>query len=362
MEKYNPFITYLKAIGITLMVLGHSGSPQLLVQFIYMFHMPLFFFASGYCFKEAYLDRPGNYVWRRVRGIYWPYLKWSILFLLLHNLFFHLDLYSNAYGYKGNVSHLYSLEDIADKAWHIVIQMNGQEDLLGGYWFLNALFFGSLIAWIVLWLTRKLNTSQLKQTASGGVILAIFIVVMNHFTIITPILGITSRPFVVALFILIGFSFAKFHIPTFAPITIICCLALTFVGSFLWPMPMNYPMYSNKPLIPYMATSVLATWSIYSLLQQCCAEEKFSKRIMATLEFIGQNTLTILTWHFLSFKVVSLIIIKIYDLPIEKLSEFPVISEYAASGWWLVYFFFAMIGTCVIACCNKWISNYWLKL
>lgn len=167
-DSYNPTISYLKAIGITLMVLGHSGSPQLLVQFIYMFHMPLFFFASGYCFKEAYLDRPGNYVWRRVRGIYWPYLKWSILFLLLHNLFFHLDLYSNAYGYKGNVSHLYSWEDIIDKAWHIVIQMNGQEDLLGGYWFLNALFFGSLIAWIVLWLTRKLNTTQLKQTALGG--------------------------------------------------------------------------------------------------------------------------------------------------------------------------------------------------
>lgn len=83
---------------------------------------------------------------------------------------------------------------------------------------------------------------------------------------------------------------------------------------------------------------------------------------MATLEFIGQNTLTILTWHFLSFKVVSLIIIKIYDLPIERLSEFPVISEYATKGWWVAYFIMAMLVSNVFALFNRSIHSHWLKL
>jgi predicted tellurium resistance membrane protein TerC len=36
-------ITIAKAIGIILMVVGHSGCPQMLSKFIYLFHMPLFF-------------------------------------------------------------------------------------------------------------------------------------------------------------------------------------------------------------------------------------------------------------------------------------------------------------------------------
>ena len=48
----NASITYTKALGIILMVWGHSGTFSYARDFIYMFHMPLFFFCAGYCFKE----------------------------------------------------------------------------------------------------------------------------------------------------------------------------------------------------------------------------------------------------------------------------------------------------------------------
>lgn len=48
--------------------------------------------------------------------------------------------------------------------------------------------------------------------------------------------------------------------------------------------------------------------------------------------FIGKNTLTILTLHFLIIKLVSLVIIGIYDLPIKRLAEFPVITEHSKLG------------------------------
>ena len=54
------------------------------------------------------------------------------------------------------------------------------------------------------------------------------------------------------------------------------------------------------------------------------------------LVYVGNNTLTVLTWHFLCFKIVSLIIIQLYNLPIEQLACFPIIPEYAS--WWLIYF------------------------
>lgn len=93
-------------------------------------------------------------------------------------------------------------------------------------------------------------------------------------------------------------------------------------------------------------------------------EKKKSSHGICTkaLDFIGKNTLTILILHFLIIKLVSLVIIGIYDLPIERLAEFPVIKEYSQQGWWIVYFIVAMGMTCGIAYCNKRIKNNWLKL
>lgn len=55
-------VVIAKAIGIMLMVAGHASLPYFVARFIYMFHMPLFFFVSGYCFKESHLNAPINFV------------------------------------------------------------------------------------------------------------------------------------------------------------------------------------------------------------------------------------------------------------------------------------------------------------
>lgn len=59
------FIDYCKAIAIVLVFLGHSksaigGECQ---DVIYAFHMPLFFFVSGFLFKKmSWQDNCVNYV------------------------------------------------------------------------------------------------------------------------------------------------------------------------------------------------------------------------------------------------------------------------------------------------------------
>lgn len=70
MQHYNPAITYLKALGIILMVIGHSGIEQHVKDFIYMFHMPLFFFASGFCFNDKNLSSPKLYVQNKLKSIW----------------------------------------------------------------------------------------------------------------------------------------------------------------------------------------------------------------------------------------------------------------------------------------------------
>ncbi len=48
-------ISISKALAIFLMVIAHARCPLWGQYYINMFHMPLFFFFSGYCFKESYL-------------------------------------------------------------------------------------------------------------------------------------------------------------------------------------------------------------------------------------------------------------------------------------------------------------------
>lgn len=59
--------------------------------------------------------------------------------------------------------------------------------------------------------------------------------------------------------------------------------------------------------------------------------------------------MTILTWHFLCFKLVSLLIIFLYKLPIERLAEFPAITEYSQKGWFIAYFFMGVFIPLIMA-------------
>ena len=73
-------VTIAKAIEIILMVLGHSGSSRYVDNYIFMFHMPVFYFMSGYCFKESHLNNARTFITKRIKGAWLPYIKWGGIF------------------------------------------------------------------------------------------------------------------------------------------------------------------------------------------------------------------------------------------------------------------------------------------
>lgn len=172
-----------------------------------------------------------------------------------------------------------------------------------------------------------------------------------------PFFEISSQNFAAALLIVIGHAMAKYRMRPFKGWQIAAGLLFTLVGSFVWNMAMNQDSYSNRRFGLYIISATVATWCFYSLFERIKNSQGIAAKV---LTFIGKHTLTILTWHFLAFKLVSLLIIRIYGLPIERLAEFPVIREYAVQGWWAAYFVVAMGVTCGIAACNKKIMNQWL--
>lgn len=322
-------VTIAKGIGIRLMVLGHSigeyGDYLTPVRsFIYMFHMPLFFALSGYCFKEKYLTDFKTFTWHKVKGLYFPFVKYGLLFLLLHNVFYHLNIYNGQYGWRTYVSHLYTWHETLDKAYFNIILFTRSEQLLGGYWFIVQLFWASIIAWIVIRIIRN--------PLIGGCIVLIMSVLYSKFIPTIPYSAIGGLSFFSAFFFLTGYAIKKFDVKIVGYQGLLCVLVV-LAGSVFWKADMQ--SCNKYTLLPYCITAILGTLMTMLLSRTIVTITKGYFKLFFI--FVGEHTLEILTWHLLCFKVVTLWAILVEDKPIEMLSQFPILNGQNYPVWWLFY-------------------------
>lgn len=75
-----PWVDSLKGVGIILVILGHSAIPDSVYQMIYRFHMPLFFFLSGFLFRGEF---SGQWAWRKVNRLLVPYFLYGLLYIIV---------------------------------------------------------------------------------------------------------------------------------------------------------------------------------------------------------------------------------------------------------------------------------------
>lgn len=265
MIAMNNRVTYSKAVAIILMIVGHSAcSIPFFVQTLYMFHMPLFFFMSGFCFKNKYLSDPVTFVKKRLKGIYWPYVKWSLIFLLFHNVFCYLHIYDANYGCRTSE---YTIEQIQNLSKTIVLYMKWHDYLLGGYWFLKALLYSSMLAYLCLYIIERVkwrgSVNYIKVVLGGGILL--IVIIMNHYHYEICYLDFGSQPLLATFYFLIGHLFAELKMPPLKFIQLLLAFSIVMIGGFFWRMDMGVQFYSNSKLIPNIVTAILGTWCVYSL-------------------------------------------------------------------------------------------------
>lgn len=325
--KRDDSIDIAKGLAILLLVLSHSQFSDYGVAFINMMHMPLFFFFSGYCFKEKYLEDFPAFIHQRIKGLYVPFVKWSLFFLILHNTFYHLNIYNNYFGFRGECSHLLNFNEFIVNALRIVFTMNGNGLLLGGYWFLKALFITSIICFIFI----KILGTKVKYVIP---LFIAFSIILTCDEVEYLILRLYGRCSLATAVFLTGYCYnksgAKYECnPIIIPVSLCLCL----IGAYYYPMKMGDPRGAMINYILYFITAVMGVLMLFSISKLI---EK-TRLLKSFFVFTGKNTMTVLTWHLLCFKIVSLIIIKIYDYPIIHLAEFPVMEYQTDLGWWLLY-------------------------
>lgn len=326
------FLSTAKGIGIIFMVLGHSGTPGLLGKFIYQFHMPLFFFCSGY-FLTSILSKNDliRFYKKRIKSIYIKFLCWSILFLSLHNIFYHLNIYNNIILFQGNPSFLYSTQDILQKAIKNAFSMNEHEQLLRSFWFLKQLFLSSILVSTITFSANK-YTHYKHSSLIILFILLIMTLISKYFNWSLPAIWDISLVFMSSTFYMSGHVFRRYHIlekvDNKATITILFLLSI--IGLFVLPWT-NMLEYTQITVIPFF---IVAYAGIIMTLSISKRTEKYSVKYI--LYYLGQNTMVIFALHMLCFKIGNLIKIAFYDMPIYRLAEFQIIYEHN-NYYWIVY-------------------------
>lgn len=318
MQK-NYAISVAKALAIILMVVGHSGSPEWMHDYIYLFHMPLFFFVSGYLFKEKYFDNTWVYIKRKVQTIYWPFVKWSLIFLIFHNVLYALNCYSEKY----------VASDFLKKGFSI-ITMTGSEQLLGGFWFLKELFLVSIICFATLYITRK-NQKPIYLLLYILLYLAIAFVYSLYPQFKIPFIG--TRTFIASAVFISGYAYRKVFAEKNNGIVGLVLGGVVSVGISVAARLNGVGMSMSVTginILPYYVGAMAGIIFILNLAKG------IKGKWVSVFDYVGSRTMYILVFHFLSFKLVSLFIIWREGLDISRLSDFPYIATDNA-WYWVLY-------------------------
>lgn len=167
-KERNINIDIIKGIGIILMVGGHCGMP--FTHFIYLFHMAIFFMASGYCFNASNSETMQDvlsFVKRKFKGLWFPYVLWTAVFSLLHNVFIKAGIYSPA---------PWSISEIGKNIIKSFF-LHGHTQLGSALWFISALMQIAVLYCCIDYVIKKVTVSKKANFLLQGAVSIVFLAV-----------------------------------------------------------------------------------------------------------------------------------------------------------------------------------------
>ena len=311
------------------MVIGHSGCPTTVFKFIYLFHMPLFFICSGY-----FLTIPKNtndlrgFSMKKIKRLYIPFVKWGVIFMVCHNLLYYTNIYSH------DDTIVYGISEYRNIILSLLFTMSGQEPMIFQLWFLKQLLLASVIVSFVLYLFSvrdiKVNDFYLLFPFAIGTIF------FKRYHIIFPVIGDASISLLSSFFYLSGYIYKK-NEEVFGgySIGILCLFVLLLVANF-YDEKVEMLSFTYKNVVLLMCMGLVGSKMIFSL-----ANVLGKTPANKLLYYIGNNTMLVLIWHLLAFKIGNFLIILIWNFPIERLSD-SILAD--RNYFWVLY---SIVGCCI---------------
>ena len=318
-----------RALLIILVVLGHTDFVG--KHFIYLFHVPAFFIISGLFYKKEKIKDTKdvkNFVVKRIKRLYIPYIMFNLAALLLNNVLININVY-------GLETHeYYNIQKIAIEAVKILC-FCGTQEIVGATWFLRILFF---IEVLYCFIEKFLRTNKYEESINQ-LVAVVFFVMGIVLSVINWSVSLFAPVFTCYFLYLIGNRYIK-YVNTFIEknkwtvnlfISIMMWLILFLFGK-VGTIEISKALYTNFWF--FAITSVVGWIFIYSI---SCVIDNI-KGLNDILSYVGKESIAILGIHFMAFKVVSFCYLEMNKLDISLLSDFPVIEGVFVEKYlWVFY-------------------------
>lgn len=247
----------VKGIGIILVVVGHFCWD--LTQFIYLFHLPLFFFVSGYLYnEEKYGDNPYLNVAARLKSSWMKYVLIFWVLIWTHNLWIDLKI---AWVYPGT----YNIADIAREMVEALFGQGGESFGIT-LWFVPVSVISTCLLGFVVSFSRKVKGVLQKKNMKYLVQFVILLgcTVLGYYLEKTKVtlpaefqVSLVVMPFLWAGYLLRN---AKLDIKAYLnPVVAIVC------GVIVWLVSLEYRMDLAMKWV-YPAMHIVALLGIYVCL------------------------------------------------------------------------------------------------
>lgn len=281
MNKRIDWIDTARGISIFLVVLGHTVLPQPWLNYVFSFHMPLFFFLSGYLFNPQKYPTLSGFALKKTRSLLWPYLVFFII------NFIYWVFYFNSKDYLVPIR-------------EIILSAGNLHAPFIPIWFLTCLFVLEIYFYI---LHKKLKPWLLFIAVIISVIVGFYLGKHQY-----NLFWGADIALMATAFYYIGFQVKKSQFMTnfmsskwLAPTALIFILINFFLaGIYNYQTAIIYRAYNIDWF--FMVTAFTGIFG-YFFISKYLKETIFAK--IGLWEFLGKNSLIILGLHTITYYYVT---------------------------------------------------------
>ncbi len=340
MEKeFSNKVNVLKALAILLVVSGHLEFSLLGMFTPYSFQLALFFFISGYLFKDKYLDDVLTFIKRRVRSLLVPYFLYNVFYLGVTVLIARLT--GKFWGMP-----------LSLKNFFITPFLNGHQfDLSCPMWFVTQLFMTMIV---FLFLFRVLKKSFDNKFFHLGffALLGIAAIPVSKVITLDSVTLIIIRTMFSLFFVYLGYYYRNYIEDKVNIFTLKWAGAVIALQSVLWlfnrdfdpehGIGLSYVLvwarFDEQMIVPVITalTGIWASLLVVKLVYPYVKDSKFIK-------YTGETTYHIMANHLLVMYIITAVFLHIHNIPVQERANHDIYWIYNPIQTTYFYFVLTMV-------------------
>lgn len=348
-------VTVLKALAILLVVSGHLEFSLLGMFTPYSFQLALFFFISGYLFKEKYLDDVSNFVQRRMKSLLLPYFWYNCFYLVVTVVIAKLT--GKFWGMP-----------ISFKNFFITPFLNGHQfDLSCPLWFVTQLFITMIVFLFVFRVLRGIKDNKIFHLVIFT-LLGVGAIPLSKVVAVTPLMLVVIRTMFSMFFVYLGYYYKHYIEGKYDILTVKWLGWIVVLQSILWLFNRDYDpehgiglsyvlvwaRFDDQLFVPILTalTGIWASLFTVKILYPYVKDIKF-------VNDMGNVTYHIMANHLLVMYLITAALLNIHGIPITERANHDIYWIYNPVQNTYLYFVIVMVVTTFV---GVWQQKLWKKI